>query len=300
VAALVGKEENYGLTLALSGGGVRGFAHLGALRAIRDAGLPIVGLSGSSAGAYAAAHYALGKPLEVNPLLNHVIDKNLADIFLENGNRLLRLARLQKRLFKALRSVSMDDAHKLREGLLDFYGDVRIEELPINLALSAADLHTGEVVVLREGPLVEALMASSAIPGVFPPVPWKGRLLVDGDVAEKIPVTAAQSISKGPVVGVDVSNPVRRHNPHNSYEVMLMAAEASIRRLKRLAQERCDYTISLVPQEPIETFDYTMANQVYQMGRARTQALIEDLRRLLERERARGLRLWLRKKTEGR
>ncbi len=299
MASFGGQRKNRGLNLALSGGGVRGFAHLGALRVLREAGLPIAGLAGSSAGAYAAASYALDLPLEVEPLLNHVMDRKLASLFMQGGNRLLHLAKVQVRLFRALRDPAIDDAQRLREGLLEYFGDVRLEELPMPLALSASDLNTGEVVVLREGPLVDAILASSAIPGVFPPVPWGGRLLVDGDIVEKVPVTAARSLGPAPIVGVDVSNPIRMHKPRNSFEVMLMASEASIRRLKELALERCDYALSLVPEEQIDTFDYSQARRVYQLGVERTEAALSDLRALAER-RPGGLRAWLQRITQHR
>ena len=299
MARFRGPKKAGGLNLALSGGGVRGFAHLGALRVMRDAGIRIDGVAGSSAGAYAAASYALELPLEVEPLLKHVMDRKLANLFMQGGNRLLHLAKVQVRLFRALRDPAIDDAQRLREGLLEYFGDVRIEETPVPLALNASDLNTGEVVVLREGPLVDAILASSAIPGIFPPVPWGGRLLVDGDIVEKVPVTAARSLGPSPVVGVDVSNPIRIHKPRNSFEVMLMASEASIRRLKELALERCDYTLSLVPEEQIDTFDYTQARRVYHLGVKRTEAALNDLRTLAN-GRPTGLLAWLQKITQHR
>ncbi|WP_457638066.1 patatin-like phospholipase family protein [Oceanithermus sp.] len=294
MAYFSGPKKTGGLNLALSGGGVRGFSHLGALRVMRDAGIRIEGVAGSSAGAYAAASYAFDLPLEVEPLLRHVMDRKLASLFLQGGNRLLYLAKVQVRLFRALRDPAIDDAQRLREGLLEYFGDVRIEEAPVPLALSASDLNTGEVVVLREGPLVDAILASSAIPGIFPPVPWGGRLLVDGDIVEKVPVSAARSLGPAPVVGVDVSNPIRLHKPRNSFEVMLMASEASIRRLKELALERCDYTLSLVPEEQIDTFDYGQARRVYQLGVERTEAAIDELW-ALAKGRSGGLWAWLKK-----
>ena len=110
MAHLQGKPPQRGLILALGGGGVRGFAHLGALRAIREANLPVAGVAGSSAGAYAAASLALGLPLDPETLLTHAVDRKLADLFMPNGNRLLRAARIQGRLFKALRHTAIADA----------------------------------------------------------------------------------------------------------------------------------------------------------------------------------------------
>jgi len=286
------KKKHNGLNIALSGGGVRGFAHLGALRVLRDSNVPIAGVAGSSAGAYAAASYAFGLPLEVEPLLKHVTDRKLASLFMQDGNRLLRIAKVQMRLFRAFRDPAIDDAQRLREGLLEYFGNVNIEDARVPLALNAADLYTGEVVILREGPLIDAILASSAIPGVFPPVQWKERLLVDGDIVEKVPVTAARSLGPGPVVGVDASNPIRLHKPRNSFEVILMASEASIRRLKNIALKQCDYALSLVPDEQIETFDYSQARRVYNLGVERTKAALADLIKL-SKTRPNKLRSWL-------
>ncbi len=294
MANLHGPSPTKGLIPALGGGGVRGFAHLGALRALREAGLPIAGVAGSSAGAYAAASLALGLPLAVAPLIEHVIDRDLANLFLANGNRLLRAARVQSRLFKALRRTAIDDAKRLREGLLTFYGDVHIEDAGVPLAINAADLHTGEVVVLKKGPLVKALMASSAIPGIFPPVEWRGRLLVDGDVVEKVPVTAARELGGDPIVGIDVSNPRRNNRPRNSFEVMLMAGEASINRLKELALDRADFVLSLTPKQPVDTFDYSQARLLFSFGYEQTRKSIPVLQGLLAPKR-RGLLVWLQK-----
>lgn len=297
MGSLSGQKEGDGLILALSGGGVRGFAHLGALRVMRDAGIKIAGLSGSSAGAYAAASYAFGLPLEVKPLLEHVINRKLSDLFMQSSGRLRRLAKMPASLYRALRDPAIDDAQQLREGLLEYFGEVRIEESPLPLALNAADLYTGEVVILREGLLVDAILASSAIPGIFPPVPWGERLLVDGDVVEKVPVTAARSLGPNPVVGVDASNPLRVHKPRNSLEVLLMASEASILRLKALALQRCDYVLSLVPPEQIDTFDYSRSCSVYRLGIERTEAALEDLRALSKQRGS--LFGWLKQVTQG-
>jgi len=291
------QKKGDGLILALSGGGVRGFAHLGALRVMHDAGIKIAGLAGSSAGAYAAASYAFGLPLEVEPLLEHIIDRKLSDLFMQNNGRLRRLAKVPASLYRALRNPAIDDARHLREGLLDYFGNVRIEDSPLPLALNAADLYTGEVVILREGLLVDAILASSAIPGVFPPVPWGERLLVDGDVVEKVPVTAARSLGPNPVVGVDASNPLRVHKPRNSLEVLLMASEASILRLKVLALQRCDYVLSLVPPEQIDTFDYSRSCSVYCLGIERTEAALDDLRALSKQ--CGGLFGWLKQVAQG-
>jgi NTE family protein len=101
--------------------------------------------------------------------------------------------RVLARLFGGLRRPHLAEAKRAEEGLKALFGDALLEESPIPLAIQAADLLTGEAVVLRRGPVFKAVLASMAIPGLFPPVAWEGRLLVDGDVAEKVPVRAARA-----------------------------------------------------------------------------------------------------------
>lgn len=228
-----------GVALALGGGGVRGYAHLGVLAVLEEAGVPIRGLAGSSAGALAAAAWAFGHkdPWRVHEA---IFDREVAE--LSRAGSLRALARL----FIAFRRPAVVDTDRIEEGLKALFGEARLEESPIPLALQAADLLTGEAVVLREGPVWKAVLASMAIPGLFPPVALMGRLLVDGDVAEKVPVRAAKALFPK-VVAVDVSNPPPKEPPRTALRAALLAGEASRRRLKALALKEADVVIALDP-----------------------------------------------------
>jgi NTE family protein len=92
----------------------------------------------------------------------------------------------------------------LERYLRSVFGDLRIEDLKIPFAVVATDLDTGEAVVIREGSLVEALRASTAIPGIFRPVRWRGRILVDGGMVEPVPVQPCRELGAEIVIGVDV------------------------------------------------------------------------------------------------
>lgn len=104
--------------------------------------------------------------------------------------------------------------------------------------------------MLRAGSVADALAASSAVPSIFPPVAWHGRLLVDGDVAEKVPVTAAKALQAGPIVAVDVSNRVIPSEPRSALEAALQAGEASRRRLLSIALAQADLVIALEADPP--------------------------------------------------
>jgi NTE family protein len=89
--------------------------------------------------------------------------------------------------------------------LVGLLGDVRIEDLPIPFATVACDIDSGERVVFREGPLVDAVRASTAIPGVFHPVRWDDRLLVDGGLIDPVPVDVCRSLGVDVVIAVDIT-----------------------------------------------------------------------------------------------
>jgi len=160
---------------ALGGGGARGFAHLGVLSALQEAGIPCDAISGTSIGAAVAAGIACGLPPE-----------SVAAAVESAG----RFAAIPNPV--PLRSVFTSTL--VERQLRRQFGDVRIEDLATPLGVVAVDLHTGEEVVFTSGDLVPALMASMAVPGIFTPVRYQGRVLVDGAVRSPVPVRACRDL----------------------------------------------------------------------------------------------------------
>lgn len=264
-----------GIVLALGGGGVRGGAHTAVLDVLTEAKIPIVGLAGSSAGALAAAAYAFGITVPYSVLSEWLKDPELER--LQKNGALYQVSRM----VDFVRRPYLAEGLKIRQGYRTLFGDHRIEESPIPLVIQACDFNTGEVVMLRAGPVAEALAASSAVPSIFPPVQWHGRLLVDGDVAEKVPVTAARALQAGPIVAVDISNRMIPSEPKSALEAALQAGEASRRRLLSMALAQADVVISLAADPPIETFDYTKADLAYELGRKRAEEALPRIQQLL-------------------
>jgi NTE family protein len=97
-----------------------------------------------------------------------------------------------------------------KDGLRRMFGDLRIEQLALNYFCVSADLMSGEVVVHRRGSLPEAVFASMSLPGIAPPTPYGGRLLVDGGVLNNLPVDVMATLDEGPIIAVDV---IRRRLP---------------------------------------------------------------------------------------
>jgi NTE family protein len=176
------------ITLALSGGGVKGFAHIGALRVLEMEGFRIRGVAGTSAGGLVGALYGAGfSPNEMEALLRDIEQGNLFSRMHGDGPALLGVAGVSAILHELLGDRTFDDLH-------------------IPLAVTATDLSIGLPVVIKQGRLVDAVLASSAIPGVFPPRSMDGHLLVDGGVTNPIPVAEARVLyPDGPVVAVVLS-----------------------------------------------------------------------------------------------
>ncbi len=266
------------VSLALGGGGVRGFAHLGALEVFLGAGVQVAALAGSSAGALAAAAFAFGLSLKPDLYLAALTDPRLLKLMGEETGSFQRIRRLPGQVFAALRNPSLASNEPFREGLLRIFGERDLLQSPIPLGIVAADLITGEMVVLREGLLVDALLASSALPGIFPPILWGGRLLVDGAIAEKTPVTAAKELAEAPVLALDISNPPEEiPKTQSALDVLLRASEASRNRLQALALAQADWVLSLQPEQHINTFAYQRTSELFALGQVRARDFLPSL-----------------------
>lgn len=177
------------LGIVLSGGGARAFAHLGVLEELTAAGLRFDRVAGVSLGSPIAAAAASGFTSETAYEIakRFVVDTNPANDFVVPVYSLIRGA-------------------KARRMLDDVFGGRRIEELPMRFFCLSCDLIAREAVLHRTGPVADAVYASLAIPGVFPPVATRdGRLLVDGGVLDNLPVETMARTREGPVIAVDVT-----------------------------------------------------------------------------------------------
>lgn len=202
---LFAKPQPRCIGLALSGGAVRGAAHVGVLEVLQREGIEAEVVAGTSVGSLVGAAYAAG----------------LSAAELRNAFRTIRwpkLARLSwKNRFSLFDTRPMEDVVHSVLGIADF------DQLARPFAAVACDLVSGEKVVLRKGALAPALRASSAVPGVFPPVEMDGRLLVDGCVVDNLPVDVARQLGADFVIAVDiVPLPQGARRPRNILELMMI------------------------------------------------------------------------------
>lgn len=171
--------------LALGGGVVRGFAHVGVLSVLEQTKTPIDFVAGTSVGAIIGAAYATGMKLP------HIIQ-------MAEGLQWLRLA---KPVLSTDGLVSFD---KLEQWLAKTFGHLYFEDLSTPFAVVATDLETAEPVILRSGPLSPAIRASCSVPGVVTPLRLNGRLLCDGGISNNLPVVPLRQMGADYVVGVDI------------------------------------------------------------------------------------------------
>ncbi len=176
------------VALALSSGGPRGFAYIGAIEVLQKRGYRITSVAGSSAGALVGGIYAAGgltpfkewlyglDPVQVVSLMDFAPSRNS----LVKGDKIIR-------------------------AIKERVPDVRIEDLPIPFAAVASDLFTGEEVVFREGPLFTAIRASISIPSMFRPVKWHGHTLVDGGLVNTFPLDLVARGGDDILVGFNVN-----------------------------------------------------------------------------------------------
>ncbi|WP_230859622.1 patatin-like phospholipase family protein [Actinoplanes aureus] len=204
--------------LALGGGAVRGAAHIGVLDVLDRAGLEPAVITGTSAGALVGALYAAGRtPSEIGKLAQTL-----------RWARLIRPARTRKALFETAKLAAFLDSA---------VGGMRFDELARPFAAVACDLTTGDEVVMREGSVGSAVLASAAIPGVFPPVDRDGHLLVDGGLVNMVPARLARQMGADIVVAVDVSGPLPRRPPTTLLHIMVAVSTLQPGGTDRLAED---------------------------------------------------------------
>jgi NTE family protein len=191
----------------LSGGGARGFAHIGVIKALRQGRIPIDLAGGTSMGAIVAAGVALEWDDQEMRERMHAgfVRSNPLDDF-------------------AFPLVALTKGRKVERRLRRHFAESRIEDMWRPYFAVASNLSTGEVTVLRHGPLRRALRASIAIPGLLPPVIEGGDVLADGGVMNNLPCDVMDVMRRGPVLGVDVTR-------YRSFDAAILGKRSLVDRL---------------------------------------------------------------------
>jgi len=219
------RRPRNGVGLALGGGAVLGAAHVGVLKAMHAHAIRINRISGTSIGAFIAALYAFGKsPSEIEDIITKLDWLDVTSLTLSKYG-ILKNADLGKQLSSLL-------------------GEVDFKQAKIPLFLIATDLATGEKVVLQDGSVAEAVMASSCLPGIFVPVDINNRLLVDGGLVENVPVSPLRDAGEKFIIGVDLSAGRQYQKPQDIVDVFANAIDIAIDNVTRLQTSDADLIIA--------------------------------------------------------
>lgn len=245
------------IVLALGGGGARGFAHIGVLQVLKEAGIKISGIAGTSMGALIGATYAAGTNLYyLGQLVDYLHWEDLIDLRLPN--------------------LGLIDGSKIKAVIDLLTKGKSIEDLAMDYRAVATDLFTGEEVVFEKGPLAPAVRASISIPGVFIPVEIDGRTLVDGAVVAGVPVTIARRMGGDITLAVNVGFDHTQHQVNNIFDVMSKVIDIMGNKLDAEQVKQADLTIT--PKlGGIGTLHFQHAKECILIGRKAAEQLLPEL-----------------------
>jgi NTE family protein len=253
--------------LALGGGAARGLAHFGVLEVLAREGIRPDLVVGTSAGAVAGGLFAAGGDLGWAQRLACAVDwQHLVRLVVP------RLGFVQaERLLDLLRLVTKGKT---------------FDQLAIPFAAVAVDIERGEEVILTEGPVAEAIVASASIPGVFVPQKWGGRLLVDGGVLNRVPIDVAWRLGAAVVIAVDVGVEEPVTQVKNVIDVMNQSFEIMQREIARYKAAQPADILIRPDLGRLPGYRLDAAASIIEKGRSAAEAALPAIRRAIERRAA--------------
>lgn len=258
-----GRPVKYRLGVVLSGGGSRGIAHVGVLRALEERNLRPDCIAGSSAGAAVGALYAAG----------HSTDRILEFFETRSPFRLSNLALLKPGLI---------DTERVVADFRDYFPRDSFDALERKLFVTATDIVNGQLRVFETGPVISAILASCAVPMIFSPVEIDGRHYSDGGIINNFPVEPLRDSCEH-ILGVYASplRAVHDGDLHSSIAVLMRALEVGMFFASKAKFEDCDVMICPVGLSAYGTFDTRHAREIYRVGYEATIGRIDAIARAL-------------------
>jgi NTE family protein len=287
------------ITLALGGGGAKGNAHIGVLRRLEKEGYKIRSVARTSYGGLVAVLYAVGySPNEIQAIFESTDQTHLYGRAPQDGPSLLGMAGVRKLLDKVI-------------------GEKTFADMNIPCAVTAVDINSGREVILAEGKLTDAVLATIALPGVFPVQRLNGWDLVDGGVLNPVPVTAARMLSPDlPVVAVVLNDPIdlpvrgysipvpsifpksitdriARISLAQSLDIFLRSVDVSSRALSHLRLEIDKPEVLVRPDvHHISLLDQVVVADVAQLGEDALAEVLPQLKRAVSWHARLGRKIW--------
>jgi len=257
--------------LVLGGGGARGLAHIGVLRILQEEGIPIDVITGTSVGALIGGLYAANVPIEK-------MERLAEDIGWEEITNLSAEA-----IVKLLTAEKLLSTEKMEKYITLQIGNKRFDELKIPFACVATDLKTGEKIIFREGLVAPAVRASATIPGVFEPVEYRQRYLVDGGLVDNLPVEVAKMLGAEIIIAVMVSADFTQYSTAN---ILLTLNQAIYIQGEVLNQEQLKKAHLVIrPQvKDISAIELWRARECMDAGIIAARKMLPEIKNLIMQE----------------
>lgn len=254
--------------LALGGGAVRGAAHIGVISVLEREGLRPDFIAGTSAGAIVGAAWAAGvSSADMHEVMRGLSWGDIAGI----GWR---------------KPMSVFDASPMARFIAKAVGDVEFADLAIPFATVACDILTGERVVLQEGPVADAALASAAVPGLFPPIARGEMLLVDGGIVDNLPVDVVREMGADLVIAVDIVLPVgQSHRPTNLRDMISATADVAAFSTQPGALSSANLVIR-PPLQGVAAWEFAHIEDIEARGAQAAEECLEQLRAIFARQAA--------------
>jgi len=262
---VISKKGDPKIALVLGGGSAKGFAHVGVIRALEQEKIPIHMIVGTSVGSLIGGIYASNPDSFQLEWIAFKIDRN--DV-LDPSIVYSRLGPVQGVRLENFVEQSVK-VKKVEDTKISFY--------PI-----ATDLNTGETIVLEKGSLAKAIHASSSIPGIFVPVMFDNRMLVDGGVTDNIACDVAKSKGADIIIAVDISKDVRETNITSLIDIVGQSASIMMREASKSKLQHADVVIE-PNTKGVGMFDFSQKKPLMDEGIKATKLAIPKIRELIAR-----------------
>ncbi len=281
--------------LVLSGGGAKGFAHIGVLKVLEEAGVKIDYIGGTSMGAVIGGLYASGynasqidsifQATNFNELLNDFIPRSSKNFYEKRNDELYALVLPFNKL-----KIGIPEA--LSKGMYNYNLLSRItrnvrhirdfNKLPIPFLCIGTNIETGEQVLLNKGNLAQAMIASSAFPSLFSPVEIDGKLLVDGGVINNYPIEEVRKLGAEIIIGVDVQDDLLDRNQLKEATRILVQITnlQSIERMKKNVKQTDVYIKPDIKNYGVVSFD--KGKEIIRKGEEATFSVYEKIKLLVD------------------
>jgi NTE family protein len=281
--------------LVLSGGGAKGFAHIGVLKVLEEAGVKIDFIGGTSMGAVIGGLYASGynatqidsifQATNFNELINDFIPRSSKNFYERRNDELYALVLPFNKM-----KIGIPEA--LSKGMYNYNLLSRItrnvrhikdfNQLPIPFLCIGTNIETGEEVLLNKGNLVQAMIASSAFPSLFSPVEIDGKILVDGGVVNNYPIEEVRKLGADIIIGVDVQDGLLdRTQLKDATKILVQITSLqSIERMKKNISNTDIYIKPDISQYGVVSFD--KGKEIIRKGEEATFAVYEQIKKIVD------------------